>query len=291
MLAFVFLLCCACIQDSRADIGSLLCDNVTISYNRVQSLFARQKHKQVGVALSTNNSAVFTSIYDDRVWTSKGGGSGHGSDYELNKALSNALRLVILRYEILTMLDAPCGNVEHSWTKHAIAKIQHDVPCFLYHGTDVVSSVVANNSIAFRNDKRISFSLHDLSQKQGYLPQHYDLLLSRDALQHLSYVDISRVVVNYCSSNSKYMLLGSYLDGGSNQDIKSGGCFEIDLQKEPFYFNNTLEIFAESSKLNFDSTKLNNDNKPFPVKYLLLYKTIDFCTSTSYANFVKKYFY
>ena len=288
------LLCCVRIDGIHSDIGLQLCDNATSrssNYNRVQSSFTRLKHKQlltVGTGkietLSTNNSAIFSSIYDDRVWSSQGGGSGHGSDFELNRALETVLRFVILRYGILTMLDAPCGNVEHSWMKHALSKIQQDVPCFLYHGVDVVSTVIANNSIAFRNNKKISFSLNDLSSKQEYLPQHYDLLLSRDALQHLSYTDIASVLVNYCISNSKYLLLGSYLDGGANKNIKSGGCFSINLQQEPFNFNGTLEIFAESSKLNS-----NTNDKPFPIKYLLLFKTTDFCSSESFKFFEKEH--
>ena len=56
---------------------------------------------------------------------------------------------------------------------------------------DVVSSVIDKNKVKFNDLEWMKFSSQDLSSWTENLPNGYDLILSRDALQHLSYSSIA----------------------------------------------------------------------------------------------------
>lgn len=58
-------------------------------------------------------------------------------------------------------------------------------------GVDVVSSVVEKNKNAFLDSPWIKFSVQDLASWTQDLPEGYDMIFSRDALQHLSYNSIA----------------------------------------------------------------------------------------------------
>ena len=58
-------------------------------------------------------------------------------------------------------------------------------------GVDVVSSVIDKNKVKFNDLEWMKFSSQDLSSWTENLPNGYDLILSRDALQHLSYSSIA----------------------------------------------------------------------------------------------------
>lgn len=141
---------------------------------------------------ATENSKAFTQIYDDLVWGSVGGGSGGGSDTEFAKVTGYLLHFILLKYGLKSILDAPCGGVSGSWTHIAIMSIKKTIPCFRYHGTDVVQSVININLETFNKYRSwVDFSVQDLSSNRTSLPSGYDLILSRDALQHLSYSSIA----------------------------------------------------------------------------------------------------
>ena len=164
------------------------------------------------------------------------------------------------------MLDAPCGGVHSSWMNTTLRRIQESIPCFTYLGVDVVPSVVQKNREGFaKHSSWVRFAEMDLSSPSSSsssssshgsisnasssssnvqmrsLPSGFHLVLSRDALQHLSYVAIAEALRNYCLSRAAYLLVGSYLlpaaDGHSkNRDIAVGETFSIDLLSEPFSF-------------------------------------------------------
>ena len=224
----------------------------------------------------SNVSKAFTQIYDAEVWSSAGGGSGHGSSDMCGTTVRQILRLLLFKYQILSVIDAPCGAVHSSWMRSTIYLMRTDVPCFRYLGVDVVDSVVRKNAEAFQGLDWAAFRSVDLSSASSTLPQHYDLIHSRDALQHLSYAAIGGALRTYCASDAKYLLVGSYVEAaaGSNKDIEIGGAFEINLLAEPFSFPAPLETFAE------------NKCGEFPLKHLLLYNLSSLCASESVRKFI-----
>ena len=55
------------------------------------------------------------------------------------------------------------------------------------------------------------FSVADLSSPLTKLPAGFDLVLSRDALQHLSYRHIAGAITSYCRSDAQFLLVNCLL--------------------------------------------------------------------------------
>ena len=86
------------------------------------------------------------------------------------------------------------------------------------------------------------------------LPRGYDLIFSRDSLQHLPIGSAYKFLHNVRQSGAKYLLVGSYLTGGQrvtggrNVDIDVGDMYDIDLLKAPFNLRSApLEIIKEDN--------------------------------------------
>lgn len=242
---------------------------------------------------STVNTEAFTHIYDSNVWGKEGGGSGGGSDADYARVAGYVLELILLKHGLVSLLDAPCGGVSDSWTKRALADVKKTIPCFRYHGTDVVHSVIDRNKAVFAGVDWVSFSQQDLSAWNLNLISGYDAILSRDALQHLSYSSIAGVIGKYCRSDAQYLIVGSYLEHGDNRNIESGGCFNINLLQEPFSFPQPLEAYAEKGKFSVEmAASLNAASgmiDPYPTKFMLLYRLDELCRSENVIAFVSSH--
>lgn len=101
-------------------------------------------------------------------------------------------------------------------------------PNLTYLGLDVVFKVIAANK---QRLPHLNFQQHDLTLSP--LPKGFDLLLSRDTLQHLNHDNVKKVLKYFRESGAKFLLVGSY-PIGQNTDITNGGYFSIDLKKPPF---------------------------------------------------------
>lgn len=190
---------------------------------------------------------IFTKIYEHKLWGVEGDGSGTGSSKLATRGASAILYHLCLSLGLYGMIDAPCGAMV--WQPSLLRQIQFQRPHFRYLGIDVVRSLIHNNTKRFEqranNSSTISFMHANLaSQTNWSLPEGYDLILCRDAMQHLPYVDIWTVLQRFAKSQSKYILLGSYPYGSqycqyknnsSNRNLATPGAyFCIDLQSPPF---------------------------------------------------------
>jgi hypothetical protein len=84
---------------------------------------------------------TFEDIYGQKSWGYEGGGSGVGSSLHATATVRLILELVIQRYGITSLTDAPCGSMH--WIPLALTRIARHAPCFTYLGVDVVRPVVA----------------------------------------------------------------------------------------------------------------------------------------------------
>ncbi|KNC80654.1 hypothetical protein SARC_06994 [Sphaeroforma arctica JP610] len=135
----------------------------------------------------------FQRIYTDNVWEGNrgiggtgGGGSGDGSNPAMIRNLPKIMEDVINKYNVLKWLDAPCGRVR--WTSKFLKeqqtkRLSEGKPELQYLGLDVVGSVIKMNTEEFWDEAAWTFELKDLETEA--IPQGYDLILCRDALQHL----------------------------------------------------------------------------------------------------------
>ena len=134
-------------------------------------------------------------------WGQGGNGSGPGSDVAYTAQTRFIVEMLIYRLRVRKFADAPCGAMK--WQPIFLERVLRNVPCFRYYGYDVVQSVIADNIQSFIKDgkgpvgmkERTHFQAADLSQ--GLPGGSYDMIFSRDALQHLDFKTGARVLLSY----------------------------------------------------------------------------------------------
>lgn len=221
-------------------------------------------------------SSVFSHIYDAKIWSEDGGGSGSGSTLSATSTARALLEMLVYRHHVTRVLDAPCGS--SFWLPPLLARVRRGVPCFQYHGVDVVESVVAASLVKYKDDplttfQRLELSTPGVGATLGAIhPQGFDLILCRDALQHLPMHLAVNILENFAQASPRLLAVGSYLESpGSNREITTGDYYLINLFKPPF----SLEEGAVVDILNEESKNKNER------KYLILFsgeylKTLDF---------------
>lgn len=225
----------------------------------------------------------FTKIYKTQRWGVDGRGSGRGSTIENAKNTCSTLRYVLKKYSLHSLLDAPCGALE--WTEPFLREMRAADSTFTYHGVDVVEDVVETNKRRVP-EHYCKFSKMDLSTQTP--PSGYDLILCRDAFQHLSYQDIAGVLRGFCRCGSRYLLVTSFRPSKSlfarlfkknNRNEDTGGFFRNDLGSSPFSFNEgLLDVFDDFRPTGFATGHV-----------LRLYDMTEMVKSLSYLAFVDKY--
>lgn len=196
---------------------------------------------------------TFSEVYKTQKWGSAGGGSGGGSTMDATVSVRASLSDVIAKYKIKSFLDSSCGSMH--WMP-LVARAAHEAdPAFRYTGTDAVCSLVDDHRLIFANESAwMDFACVDASHEP--LPAGYDLVFSRDSLQHLPIASAYKFLHNVRASGAKYLLVGSYLTGGEsasggrNADIAVGDTYDIDLLKPPFNLRPPpLKVIKEETSL------------------------------------------
>lgn len=162
---------------------------------------------------------IFEHIIHNHLWMDVLCGSG--STLAQTKLLRDKLPDILAKYDIKSMLDAPCGD--YSWM--SLTQFPTD---FRYIGADIVESMILTNRSSYPGK---DFRVIDISQDT--LPD-VDLIFVRDCLIHLSSSDIWKVLQNIYSSNIKYVMLTSYKQIGPNKEINTGEFRELNMTCEPF---------------------------------------------------------
>jgi hypothetical protein len=156
-----------------------------------------------------------------------------------------------------------------------LKNLTETIPDFKYHGVDIVTTVIDSVKLKFASEKNWKFEVLDFTSQS--LPPGYELIYSRDALQHLPLLKVVDALEKFANAeNARYLLVGSYLEIGigeiaskiNNKNIRTGDMFTINLTQAPFY----LEKYEQKYKEGYDGWQ----------KYLVLYdiprylKQIDF---------------
>lgn len=210
----------------------------------------------------TETSETFDRIYATQMWDDlsipdNGGGSGGGSTIGYTRRTRALVEMLIYKYDIGLLIDAPCGAMK--WMSLVIDRVKNHNgnPNFQYVGLDIVKSVIDRNRRTYRRYDDIHFEVKDLSQEEIKPPSGVQAprgqrvaILSRDALQHLSFNLVVSTLRNYAMSRSDYLIVGSYHGVGWNRNIKTGEHFLIDFAKAPFagFLPEPLEVIEEEDK-------------------------------------------
>jgi hypothetical protein len=211
----------------------------------VVSLF----HKKDNFELR-NSPNVFKTIYTENLWNSKESFSGGGSTVSATKTLRKTLPILWEKYEIKTMLDVPCGDF--NWMKEV------DKSNIIYTGGDVVQQLIDGNNQKYRGEN-ITFKVLDITK--DHLPQ-VDMIFCKDCLQHLSFDNVRKALINFKESGSKYLLTTSYPLTWRNWDILDGDYRPLNLRIKPFKLPKPICKIRETSHVEGNEKD----------KYMLLYE-------------------
>ena len=170
-------------------------------------------------------NVIFTEIYRKNIWGNKESVSGCGSTLEYTENLRKDLPLLVDRFSLQSIYDAPCGDF--NWMQYVV--FSREVH---YLGADIVRALVQRNIDRFQSDNR-QFIVADIMKDP--FPRA-DLWMCRDCLFHFSYKDIHLALSNFGQSKIPYALLSTHVNDGSfkNNDIYTGDCRVLDLFGEPF---------------------------------------------------------
>ena len=156
-----------------------------------------------------------------------------------------ALELLVHRHRVTRLLDAPCGGSR--WWPPLLARIRTYVPCFEYLGMDVVPSVVSENAKKFADDPLTNYVVGELATVD--LPTGFDLVLCRDALQHLPLLDGLAILENIARARPRLVAVGSYPKevGNPNKDVAVGGYFHVNVLLPPYNMSEPMDALDELS--------------------------------------------
>jgi hypothetical protein len=176
------------------------------------------QHSELNEGNIAHVAERFKTTYELSEWGEEGQGSGMGSSLEQTNTLRIILEMVIYRYAAISFLDAPCGSA--FWWKQLLPRIRENIPCFRYYGVDVAPLAIERAKDLHAGDDLTSFTLGDVSRVQ--LPVGVDLVLCRDALQHLPMIEAVKLLRNLAAAKPKHVLLGSYSSEFLNVKINVG---------------------------------------------------------------------
>ncbi|MEM8933655.1 MAG: class I SAM-dependent methyltransferase, partial [Acidobacteriota bacterium] len=181
----------------------------------------------------TTMRETFTRIVEDNAWGDPESLSGPGSTVARTAAFLDSLVDLLARFEIESLLDAPCGD--GNWIGPVVNAVEQ------YVGLDIVPELVAMSSKRHAGPGR-RFVCADLTTDP--LPR-VDLVLCRDGLVHLAFADIARALDNVRRSGARFLLTTTFVDHAANDDIVTGAWRPLNLELTPFEFPPPLASIDE----------------------------------------------
>lgn len=194
--------------------------------------------------MSVSTKEVFEDIHRNRKWGFyEGTVSGPGSTITHTKILRKGLVDFMKKYEIKTLLDAPCGD--RKW----IQEIDFKSLNINYIGMDIVESIV--EPLRWHNPG-LDVKVGDITK--DVLPQA-DAILVRDCLVHLPFTVVGEALDNiFNKSNIKYLITTTF-PGVENTDIRTGEWRALDLEAWPFDLAKPMTYIADPYRPNLYQDK------------------------------------
>jgi len=186
----------------------------------------------------TGTAAIFTDIYERRVWGKGESASGSGSSMAETEVVRGILPDVVEQCSIRSVLDLPCGDFH--WMQHV------DLGDAEYHGADIVYEIIARNNALHSTPWR-TFSVMDILEDP--VPAA-DLVICRDCLCHFSHEDALKAILNIRQSGGRYVLFNFYPRHYANKVhgnlvITTGQWYPVNLLAPPFRFPAPLRVWNE----------------------------------------------
>lgn len=193
---------------------------------------------------SLHRQEVFEKIFATNFWQGRSSRSGPGSELDYTLAARNLLAEIVVKYNIKTLLDAPCGDFNWIHQMSSFASLN-------YVGVDIVRSEIQQNRDKAHTLKLNNARFDVLDIVNDPLTTAYDLIITRHALMHLSFADGLKALRNIVASGSRFLLTTTYRSP-ANRNINAGEHYHINLHLPPFNFNASLMGTKEPGGDGFD---------------------------------------
>jgi len=178
--------------------------------------------------------------------------SGGGSELREAQHALSFIERVIARHGIKTMLDVPCGDANWQFTSPHIDLID------TYVGLDVAEFPVRLNRRRFAHHTNKHFQRWDLvrcplpwfrttcapsgSPPKAAAAQPFDLIITRDAIQHMPLKYAKKSVAHIATSGAKFLITTTYPNGKANKPNMAPDAFQrSNLHLPPFDFPTAIE--------------------------------------------------
>ncbi|CAF1108734.1 unnamed protein product [Adineta steineri] len=174
-------------------------------------------------ALSQNRSREFDIIFETGRWAGGYSRSGLGSTVEGAYGWINELRTFFKHYSIQSIADIPCGDTTWQFSLQHINTIEQ-----LYFGGDISTKLIEYNQklYASKHSNKL-FQYWDLvncpistytyeSSICATKGNRFDLIIVRDALQHMNIRNGLKAVRNVIMSGAKYFAVSTYPANGKS---------------------------------------------------------------------------
>jgi hypothetical protein len=171
--------------------------------------------------------ARFKAIYQNNLWGNAESVSGPGSTLVYTSKLRAALPNLIIKYNIKSIFDAPCGDL--NWMGPILSKLN-----IHYIGGDIVEELIEVNKKKYQTSTTSFIHINLVSEAFPYA----DLLVCRDCLFHLCYRDTLRLLENYVDAGIPYLLVTTHKTETmfANRDITTGDYRLMDIFAAPYFF-------------------------------------------------------
>lgn len=167
-------------------------------------------------------SLDFEHIYKKNGFEGTESLSGGGSSLFQTRIIREEIPKLLQELEIKLLLDVPCGD--WNWMRHL------DLGHIHYTGGDIVPIIIEKNNKAYGSLNREFKSLNIIT---GPLPQA-DLILCRDCLVHLNFIDGLSALEQFRKSGAKWLLTTTFTER-DNIDLYEGNIWRpLNLEKYPY---------------------------------------------------------
>lgn len=176
-------------------------------------------------------TSVFSRVYQTNAWNGRESLSGPGSGYAATAHVGPAIVALVAELGVASVLDAACGD--GLWMP--------ELPGYV--GIDVAPEAIHR---ARRNHPGRCYLVGDaraLTMPPATLLP-VDLVILRDAIQHLSFADGIATLNAIRSSGARWLLASTYV-GGENVDIVTGEHYSPDLNAAPFSMGEPLRLIPD----------------------------------------------
>ncbi|CAF1194226.1 unnamed protein product, partial [Didymodactylos carnosus] len=171
------------------------------------------------------------------------------------------LTQIVPQYNISSIADIPCGDTYWQFGVREINTIA------FYFGGDIASALIEKNQYLYQLHQNKLFQYWDIVQCElptfsfrNITKQSFDLVIVRDAIQHMSIKNGLRAVKNVVLSGAKYFAVSSYPAPCVEKicavrNIVDGGFYHNNINCPPFNFPINATIFKQPSHSQFKSEK------------------------------------